>query len=78
MNPRVLFWRAFYKLKFGKNYQERMNNASRMVSTINQSSVGNLSSFYNTDGQQIRGWHRHIRFAPTVPVQHPLITKYSD
>lgn len=71
-----LFWIAYYKLKFGKNYQARMNRAALMMNTVNQSSVGNLSSFYNTDGDQIRGWHRHIRFAKTVPVQHPLVTKY--
>ncbi len=72
-----LFWIAYYKLKFGKNYQARMNRAALMMNTVNQSSVGNLSHFYNTDGDQIRGWHRHIRFASTVPIQHPLITKYS-
>lgn len=75
---KTLFWKAYYKCKFGKNYAARMNRAANMMNIVNASSVGNLSHFYDSDGNQIRGWHRHIRFAPTVPIQHPLITKYGE
>ncbi len=73
---KTLFWKAYYKIKFGKNYAARMHKAASMMRIVDQSTVGNLSHFYDVDGNQIRGWHRHIRFAKTVPIQHPLITKY--
>lgn len=73
-----LFWKAYYKLKFGKDYATRMRNAAMLGRCIDESSVGNLSSFYNSNGQQIRGWHRAIKFKETTPIQHPLITKYGS
>lgn len=75
-NMKTLFWKAFYKLKFGKDYQRRMTNAKRLGMTIDESSIGNLSSFYDSSGNQIRGWHKPpTKFAPNTQ-QHPLITKY--
>lgn len=77
MNPKVLFWRAYYKLKFGKNYSERIQRANNIVGIVNSSSQGKLGDFYNTNGEKIRGYHKRTA-RHTVAPQHPLITKYGN
>jgi hypothetical protein len=53
-----LFWRTFYKVTLGSNYSTVIKSTKNTYKTINEASQGNLSSFYNINGEQIRGWHR--------------------
>ena len=53
-----LFWKAFYKIKLGENYGSILNLAQLTCNSIKGTTKGDLSSFYNVHGEQIRGWHR--------------------
>lgn len=71
-----LLWRAYYKFKFKGEYKTRIENAQKLHSYMSDATVGNLSLFYNTEGSNIRGWHRK-RPAFTTDNRHPLERKYN-
>lgn len=71
------FWKAYYKLKFGKEYSARMKRAISVCSYIDEASVGDISSRYNYQGEQIRGWHRKRPSFASSPL-HPLETYYKN
>lgn len=62
-----MFWRKYYG-------PERINRAQHFGRVIAESSCGNLSSFYNDRGEQIRGWYRKSERRTEL---NPLIVKYS-
>lgn len=59
-----------------KDYAQRINSAKQITKMINESTNGRLNHFYNDRGEQIRGYHKAIKFNQIVN-QHPLIQKYS-
>jgi len=74
---KTLLWKAYYRWKFKDQYNTRISNASVLMNCINESSNGNLSHFYNYQGEQIRGWHRkRPSFASSD--EHPLKSYYKN
>ena len=65
----------YYRLTMGEeNYKKSLSSAVLLNTNLKQSSKGSLEHFYDTDGNQIRGWHhKSISFKRE---QHPLIQKY--
>lgn len=68
-----LFWKLYFKLKFKDQYRNRIDNAVRMGWIVDDSTKGNLSHFYDSQGNQIRGWYKPIANRR----QHPLIEYYN-
>lgn len=64
-------WRLYYKITLGDALDYRLKDARLTFDHIEQATKGDLSAFYNVEGNQIRGWHEPI----TTP-KHPLIKKY--
>lgn len=67
------FWKLYYKWKFGDQYQNRIDRATRFGWMVEDSTSGNLSHFYNHRGEQIRGWHKRTA---DFSFRHPLVTYY--
>jgi hypothetical protein len=70
-------WKAYYKMKFGKDYAARISRAATLMNYTDEASIGNLSQFYNYQGEQIRGWHKR-RPSHASSTKHPLETYYSN
>jgi hypothetical protein len=66
-----IFWNIYYRL-MDKDFHEKLSKVKRLDNTIRQSTRGNLSSFYNVNGEQIRGFHERSFYYNS----HPLIEKY--
>lgn len=69
-----LFKQFYLRIRLGKNYRERIQNAIRFGWMLEDSS-GTLNNFYNFHGEQIRGWHHNHK--RQIDNTHPLIKKYS-
>lgn len=69
------FWKIYYRLFLGDDYQTRMEQASKIFSNVVDSTNGKVSHFHDIKGERIRGYHKQIKFNGVA--QHPLITKYS-
>jgi hypothetical protein len=70
-----LFWKAFYRLKFGSNYSNVMKSINSLGRYLDDAASGDFSVRYNSNGEQIRGWHKKspsFKFAK----EHPLVVKY--
>jgi hypothetical protein len=72
-----LLWKVYYKFKFKGEYNDRINNAKQMYSYIKDSTRGDLSLFYDTNGATIRSWHRK-RPTFVTDTRHPLERKYGN
>ena len=75
-----LFWKTFYKLKLGDDYVSTLKAATLTSLSTKEVTKGNLSSFYNNDGQQIRGWHRPMTYSKKYVSKDPIqkyISEYS-
>lgn len=69
------FWRAYYKIKLGADYKNTIYNAKAMKAYVKISGSGRVASFYNVNGEQIRGWYK----APfKVNLRHPLENYYNN
>ena len=70
-----LFWQTYYKMKLGANYDAVVNSAKLFSKYTVGATAGKVAIFYNTNGDQIRGWHR----APTkFKALNPLVEYYSS
>jgi len=70
-----LFWKAYYKMTLGDNYKSSIANATELSKHVKLASSGKVSTFYNVDGERIRGWYK----SPTKPsLRHPLENYYSN
>ena len=71
------FWKIYYRLKFKENYSEKISTATKIFQNMKDSTSGNLSHFYNTHGEQIRGWHkRNPKFV--FSDENTLVTYYKN
>lgn len=61
-----------------KNFKTKQENAIRLWNTIKLTTKGDVSCFYNSNGEQIRGWHKRPFNFPSLQEQesNPLILKY--
>ena len=66
----------FLKLT-SKDYDQNIKSAKNITKMIIDSTNGKSNHFYNSNGEKIRGYHKRIKFNPTIN-QHPLITKYEN
>ena len=65
-------WKMIYSLLLGKEEVERiLGNRKIFMHYILQATNGGVATFYNVNGEQIRGY-----FKPVAVRQHPLIKKY--
>jgi hypothetical protein len=68
-----LFWKTFYTLTLGKEgYDCAVKNAKFTMLETKNSSKGSLDSFYNSDGEQIRGWHRQMNYTKKYQSKDPI------
>ena len=59
---------------FDKDFYQKVERAKAFKQMMEESTKGSLNHFYNTDGEQIRGFSNvSIR---TKRVEHPLIERY--
>jgi hypothetical protein len=68
-------WERYYRAKFGTDYADRLEGASRLSRSISDFSRGGAGHNYDMSGNQIRGVLKP-KARPSVK-QHPLIAKYS-
>ena len=68
-----LFWTLYYKFHMKQEFAGNVANARNLALSIHESGKGKVNHFYNSNGDQIRGFHRPL---PRYERQHPLITKY--
>ena len=69
-----LFWQTYYKMKLGDKYDAAVSSAKLISKYTTGATAGKVSIFYNSSGDQIRGWHK----APTkFKTLHPLVEHYS-
>jgi hypothetical protein len=73
---RKIFWKAFYKITLGESYSLSCKSAKNIWGSINETTKGNLSSFYNVNGEQIRGWHRTTAGSRKKKVSNDLMDRY--
>jgi hypothetical protein len=68
----------FWKWLTDKDFKTKQENAKRLWATIDAATIGRPSCFYNTNGEQIRGWHKPPYKFPSLAEQetNPLILKY--
>lgn len=71
-----IFWKAFYKFNLGGNYSSTFKSAKNTWRSINETTKGNLSSFYNVNGEQIRGWHRTTAGSRKKKVSNDPMQRY--
>lgn len=71
----TLFWKLYYKYKFKGEYNARIESAQKLHSYMSDATAGRLNLFYNTDGVNIRSWHRK-RPSFVTDNRHPLERKY--
>jgi len=70
-----LFWQTYYKMKLGSEYKTVIERAKLTAKYTTDTTAGKVSIFYNTNGDQIRGWYK----APTkFKTLHPLIEHYAS
>jgi hypothetical protein len=63
----------FYKLT-NKDFDKKIKRAKQTRRMIVASTNGNISHFYNMEGERIRGYSNTI--IRSRKVEHPLIAKY--
>jgi len=69
-----LFWQTYYKMKLGDQYEVAIKNAKLISKYTTTATSGKVSTFYNANGERIRGWHK----APTkFNSLHPLVEHYA-
>lgn len=69
-----LLWQAYYKMKLGDQYEAVINKAKLTSKYTTTATSGKISTFYNANGERIRGWHK----APTkFNTLHPLVEHYA-
>ena len=73
-----LFWRSVYRLRLGADYDDVVKHAKLTMLSTKASTKGDVTSFYNTDGQQIRGWHRPMNYSKKHSEKHPLVSRYGN
>ena len=71
-----LFWKAFYKISLGEDYSSKFKSSKSIWNSINETTKGNLSSFYNVNGEQIRGWHRTTAGSRKKKVSNDPMQRY--
>jgi hypothetical protein len=67
-------WERYYRSKFGADYANRLEGASRLSRSISDFSRGGAGRNYDASGNQIRGVLKPK--ARPIVKQHPLIAKY--
>lgn len=70
-----LFWQTYYKMKLGDQYEATVNKARMTVKYTTNATSGKVSMFYNSNGDQIRGWHKAPMKFKTL---HPLVEHYAS
>ena len=73
-----LFWKSIYRLRLGDAYDDTVKKAKLTMLATKASTKGDVSSFHNVDGQQIRGWHRPMNYSLKYSEKHPLISRYGN
>ena len=58
-----------------KDFDQKIKSAKMTSRMIVESTNGSINHFYDMSGNQIRGYHKHIKFN-NINNQHPLTKKY--
>ena len=58
-----------------EDFDQRIKSAKLTSRMIIDSTNGSINHFYDSNGNNIRGYHKHIKFS-NITNQHPLITRY--
>lgn len=72
---RTSLWKMYYRIFYKQNYSQKLYSAMCITSNVIDSTNGRISHFYNTNGERVRGWHKHIKFNDTLNF-HPLVRRY--
>lgn len=71
-----LFWKTYYRLKFGQNYQNKIDSAAVIFKSINASTCGGTKYRFDSSGKPTREIHKPIPRSACFNDENPLVTKY--